>query len=121
MPAIAICASNYAGAAPESYFKRWSQAGKKTNVLIAYTLILHNQKNGEVDLFDQFVATICSKSDGGCFFSWSLNAAMTNSWLLHKKIHCKNISLLAFMRKVAITMLASSRRKRLLSLQYAHR
>ena len=44
---------------------------------------------------------------------------MTNAWLLHKKIDSKNISMLAFMRKRVVTMLASSERKKLPSLQYA--
>ena len=52
------------------------------------------------------------------FFAWSLDAAMTNAWLLYKKIHGKNIPLLAFMREIIATTLASSRRKKLSSLQY---
>ena len=57
--AIAICASNYAGAAPESFIKRWSKAEKKkTNVLMTYVLMLYNKKMGGVNLFDHFVATI---------------------------------------------------------------
>ena len=56
--ATAKCSSNYAGAAPESFIKRWSEAEKKkTSVLMAHALILYNQKMGEVDLFNQFVPT----------------------------------------------------------------
>ena len=44
---------------------------------------------------------------------------MTNAWLLYKKIHSKNISMLAFMREIVVTMLASSEQKKSLSLQYA--
>ena len=43
---------------------------------------------------------------------------MTNAWLLYKKIHGKNIPMLAFMREIVATALASSRRKKLFSLQY---
>ena len=44
---------------------------------------------------------------------------MTNAWLQYKKIHSKNTPMLAFMRKIVVTMLASSERKKLFSLQYA--
>ena len=56
--AIVTCASNYAGAEPESFIKRWSKAEKKKiNVPMPHALMLYNQKMGGVDLFDQFVAT----------------------------------------------------------------
>ena len=44
---------------------------------------------------------------------------MTDAWLLYKKIHGKNIPMLAFEREIVATTLASSRRKKLPSLQYA--
>ena len=69
-----------------------------------HALMLYNQKMGGLDLFDQFVATyrarIRSKKWWWPFFAWSLNAAMTNAWLLYKKIHGKNIPMLAFMREI---------------------
>ena len=87
--AIVTCASNYAGAEPESFITRWSKAEKKKiNVPMPHALMLYNQKMGGVDLFDQFVATyrarIRSKKWWWPFFAWSLNAAMTNAWLLYK-------------------------------------
>ena len=67
--AIVTCASNYAGAAPESFIERWSKAEeKKTNVLKIHAMMLHNYKIGGVDLFDQFVATIRSKKRWHPFF-----------------------------------------------------
>ena len=71
-------------------------------------------------MFDQFLANIRSKSDGGSFFQRASNAAVTKAWLLYKKIHSKNIPMLAFMRKIFVTMLASSRRKKLPRLQYTY-
>ena len=63
--AIVTCASNYAGAALESFIKRWLKADKKkTNVSMAHALKLYDKKVGRLDLFDQFVATILSKSGG---------------------------------------------------------
>ena len=95
---------------------------KKINVPMRHALMLYNQKMGGVDLFDQFVATyrarIRSKKWWWPFFAWSLNAAMTNAWLLYKKIYGKNISMLAFMREIVATTLASSRRKKLSTLQH---
>ena len=86
---------------------------------MAHALMLYNQKMGGVDLFDQFVATIRSKTWWWLFITWSLNGVMTNAWLLSQKIHSKNIPMLAFLRKTIVTMLASTRRKKLHSLQYA--
>ena len=57
--AIVACASNYTGAALESFIKSWwSKADKKTNVSMAHALMLYHRKMERVDLFDQFVATI---------------------------------------------------------------
>ena len=73
---------------------------------------------GGVDLFNQFVATyrarIHSKRWWWPFFAWSLNAAAVNAWLLHKKIEGKNVSMLAFMREIVLTMLSSSGQKKIL-------
>ena len=85
---------------------------------MAHALMFCNQKMGGVDLFNQFFATIGSKKRCLPFFTWSLNAVMTNAWLLYKEIHCKNIPVLSFMRKIVASMLASSKRKKLPSLQY---
>ena len=78
-------------------------------------------KVGRMDPFDLFVATyrarIRSKKWCWPFFAWSFNAAITNDWLLYKKIQGKNIPMLAFMRKFVATTLASFRKKKLPSLQ----
>ena len=72
-------------------------------------------KVGGVDPFDLFVATyrarIRSKKWCWPFFAWSFNAAITNDWLLYKKIQGKNIPMLAFMREFVATTLASFRKK----------
>ena len=68
--AVAKCVSNYAGAALESFIKRWSKAEKKKiSVLMAPALMLYNQKMGRVDLLLHTELVIAEKSDGGRFFS----------------------------------------------------
>ena len=99
--AMVACASNYAGATLECFIKRWlKEEKKKTNVLMSHALMMYNQKIVGVNLFDQFVATIYSKRWWWwLFFTWILNAVMTNALLLYKKIQSKNIPSFAFMRK----------------------
>ena len=95
---------------------------KKADIAIPNTHLLYNQQMGGVDLFDQFVAIyrarIRSKRWWWPFFAWSLNAAAVNAWLLHKKFEGKNVSMLAFMRKIVLTMFSSSGRKKISRLQY---
>ena len=40
---------------------------------------------------------------------------MNNAWLLYKKIYSKNIAMLAYIKKTAVAMLASSMRQNLLA------
>ena len=42
------------------------------------------------------------------FVAWTLNTAMTNVWLLFRKLHNNSISLLQFERVIVITILESS-------------
>ena len=78
---------------------------------------------GRVDLFDQMVASyrvqIRSKHWWWPFFAWSLNAAMTDAWLLIGKLHNNSISFLQFEREIALTILASGQNAVLLLLPYS--
>ena len=98
------------------------QKKKKADIAIPNTHLLYNQQMGGVDLFDQFVATyrarIRSKRWWWPFFTWSLNAAAVNAWLLHKKIEGKNVPMVTFMREIVLTMLSSSGQKKISRLQY---
>ncbi|KAJ8938653.1 hypothetical protein NQ314_011392 [Rhamnusium bicolor] len=107
---VVTMASTDAGVSPVGSVKRFSQA-EKCNILVArpYCVAKYNQNMGGTDLMDECISSyrvgVRSKKWYWNIFTWLLDAAINNAWLLYRKHHSKTTNLL-FRRELVQVYLA---------------
>lgn len=95
---VVTMASIDAGVSPLGSVKRFSQTGKKT-ILVdrPYCVSKYNQNMGGTDLVDECIFSyrvrIRSKKWYWNIFTWILDAAINNAWLLYRKRNSKTTNL----------------------------
>ncbi|KAJ8954297.1 hypothetical protein NQ318_005880, partial [Aromia moschata] len=96
---VVTMASTNAGVSPVGSVKRFSQAEKR-NILVdrPYCVAKYNQNVGGTDLMDECISSyrvgVRSKKWYWNIFTWLLDAAINNAWLLYRKHHSKTKNLL---------------------------
>lgn len=106
---VVSVASNMVTSIPVQKAKRWSKLEKKhIEVDMPHSVRIYNQNKGGVDIFYQQVSAyrirIHSKKWWWPLFAWSVNAQVTNSWILYRKLG-NNTSLLDFIRPFVIAIM----------------
>ncbi|KAJ8953437.1 hypothetical protein NQ318_023556 [Aromia moschata] len=92
-------ASTDAGVSPVGSVKRFSQAQKR-NILVdrPYCVAKYNQNMDGTELMDECISSyrvgVRSKKWYWNIFTWLLDAAINNAWLLYRKHHSKTTNLL---------------------------
>lgn len=95
---VVTMASTEAGVSPLGSVKRFSQTEKKT-ILVdrPYCVAKYNQNMGGTDLMDECISSyrvgIRSKKWYWNIFTWILDAAINNAWLLYRKRNSKTTNL----------------------------
>ena len=113
---VVCVASNSFRQNPIHKAKRWSK-GKRNHIEIDMpdSVRAYNHTMGGVDLFDQQVSCyrirIRSKKWWWPIFAWSVNAQVTNAWMLFRKLG-NNISLLDFIRHFATAIMRGTGKSR---------
>jgi len=109
--AVVTLASNFQTAQPLQTAKRFSRSSRKNITIMQPNLIAaYNVNMGGVNMLDNFVAkyriTVKGKNGGGLkLFINFVDVALCNAWNLYRAIHGKEVDLLEFRRRVAISLL----------------
>ena len=106
---VVSVASNKLRSFPKQNAKRWSKTEKKhIDVDMPNSVMVYNQHMGGVDVFDQQVSAyrirIRSKKWWWSLFAWTVNAQITNAWMLFRKLG-NSITLLEFIRHGVIAIM----------------
>lgn len=107
---VVTVGSNCYGVKPLNYVKRYSKAEKKyVNVPRPDLIGRYNSNMGGTDLMDENINTyridIRSKKWWWCIFTWCLDAAISNAWILYRKGCNQRMTQLTFRRTIAQTYL----------------
>ncbi|KAF0302417.1 Chimeric ERCC6-PGBD3 protein [Amphibalanus amphitrite] len=111
---VVTVASNMAGSGPLQTVKRWSSKEKKmVQVPQPHCVSEHNKKMGGTDIMDQSInayrTNIRIKKWWWAIFSWMLDAAVQNTWLVHRTKD-EHASLLDVRRQISTTLLTRCQR-----------
>lgn len=107
---VVTLTSNFETVHPLLTTKRFSRTAKKIVTVPQPNLIAsYNSHMGGVDMLDNFVAkyriTIKGKKWWWPLFINFVDVALCNAWSLHRLVHGKELDLLEFRRRVAISLL----------------
>ena len=111
---VVTVASNMAGSGPLQTVKRWSSKEKKmVQVPQPHCVSEYNKKMGGTDIMDQSInayrTNIRIKKWWWAIFSWMLDAAVQNTWLVHRTKD-EHASLLDVRRQISTTLLTRCQR-----------
>lgn len=107
---VVTLASNFQSVQPLLTTKRFSRSVRKVISVPQPNLIAsYNAHMGGVDMLDNFVAkyriTVKGKKWWWPLFINFIDVTVCNAWILHRFIHGKELDLLEFRRRVAISLL----------------